>query len=492
MSAELLARLGGPIAGGGLVLLVLAPGRRPRLAGLAVWAIGMALFIPLLAPSGHTGLLAGGAVLALALAVVLAVVFRRQPWALAFLTLAAVPARLPITVGNSSANLLVPLYAVVAGAAVALAWGLWRDGGRRELGVLSWPLAAFVGWTGLSALWSSDPKQGAIELFFFVLPFALLSVALARLSWSERALAWLCRLLFAMALLFAAVGIGQWLTRDVFWNPKVLHGNAYAPFFRVNSLFWDPSIYGRFLAITILAALVLVLFAPSRRWDVALVLMIAALWVGLLFSFSQSSFSALVAGVILLVALAWRRRALAVVGLVAALMIAVGVAPPEFRHVRHSLVAASASGINRATGGRFDLVWNGLRIAADNPVGGVGVGGFRRAYLDRFQVPRRVKQPASHTTPVTVAAETGVVGLALFVWLLVAAAILAFGRPPAGAAPMQLAGVVAGVGLTAVFVHSLSYNAFFEDPLVWGFFAVAALAARASRPGAEPRSSAGG
>jgi hypothetical protein len=38
---------------------------------------------------------------------------------------------------------------------------------------------------------------------------------------------------------------------------------------------------------------------------------------------------------------------------------------------------------------------------------------------------------------------------------------------------------VAGVGLTAIFVHSLFYSAFFEDPMVWGFFGVAAMAARA-------------
>jgi len=45
--------------------------------------------------------------------------------------------------------------------------------------------------------------------------------ACPRETWSERALAWLCRLLLAMGLLFAAVGIWQWTTKNVFWNPKV-------------------------------------------------------------------------------------------------------------------------------------------------------------------------------------------------------------------------------------------------------------------------------
>ena len=57
----------------------------------------------------------------------------------------------------------------------------------------------------------------------------------------------------------------QYATRDVFWNPKVIVGNAYAPFYRVNSVFYDPSVYGRFLVVAMLAALVLALYDRDRR-----------------------------------------------------------------------------------------------------------------------------------------------------------------------------------------------------------------------------------
>ena len=76
---------------------------------------------------------------------------------------------------------------------------------------------------------------------FFYLPFGLLAVVLARLAWRRL---WALALLVevtAMALVFAAIGIYQYETRDVFWNPKLLVANAYAPFYRVNSVFWDPS-----------------------------------------------------------------------------------------------------------------------------------------------------------------------------------------------------------------------------------------------------------
>ena len=77
-------------------------------------------------------------------------------------------------------------------------------------------------------------------------------------------------------------------------------GNAYAPFFRVNSIFWDPSIYGRYLTVGILTALA---GDPPRRRPRAgsspgSTPSSLAMWVGLFFSFSQSSFVALAVGVL--------------------------------------------------------------------------------------------------------------------------------------------------------------------------------------------------
>ena len=99
-------------------------------------------------------------------------------WLLALATLACAPARIPVHVGSTQANLLLPLYGVVAVAALALAWQLYGEDVRdRELGPLSWPLALLVGWSGISILWTKDVRQGAIELLFFILPFGLLTPA---------------------------------------------------------------------------------------------------------------------------------------------------------------------------------------------------------------------------------------------------------------------------------------------------------------------------
>jgi O-antigen ligase len=491
LSAEHLAQAGAVFAAAGLGAAILARPRLARLAGLGVWVAGLALFHPLLAPSGEAPRLVLAGVLGVAVAGGLAALCRRYPWALALLALAAAPVRIPVHVGDTSANLLVPLYVIVAGGVAGLAWSLVRDPPRaRELGALAWPVALYVGWTSLSLAWTNDVREGAVTLFFFILPFGALALALARLPWRPRAVALLVGLLTAMALVFAAVGVWQWVNRDIFWNPKIIVANAYAPFYRVNSVFWDPSIYGRFLVLAILAVLGLILFRALRSWkaELALGAAIVALAVGLFFSFSQSSFVSLAVGVVLAASLAWRWRAAAVVAVVAAVMIPLGVAAPQLQQARDSLVGTSATGLNRATSSRFKLVNNGLRIAADHPLTGVGVGGFKRAYAERVHLKRKKSPPraASHDTPVTVAAETGVVGLGLFFWLVAAGLLAAFrGNGDVSRLPQRSA-VIAGLCFAAIFVHSLFYNAFFEDPLTWGLLALAVLAAGARSPRTEP------
>ena len=96
---------------------------------------------------------------------------------------------------------------------------------------------------------------------------------------------------------------------------------------------------------------------------------------------------------------------------------------------------------------------------------GVGLGSQPRASQ---RLSDRGGPPAlyvSHTTPLTVAAELGVVGLVLY--LLVVAG--------EGLALVRLHRVDRWLGLTlaavllGLFVHSLSYSGF-EDPLTWLVF----------------------
>jgi len=525
---DALAQIGGPLAALGVIGLLLGRGRAVRLAGLLLMTCGgwlaAAAFIP------HTGLVSFASVALIVLVVVtaLVVVLRRWPALLPVLALACVPARLPFKLSDSNYNSFVLLYLVITAATLVLALEIYRGDKRsRELGPIAWPLVAFVVWSAVSLIWSIDVRRGSTELDAALLPFTFLALALARLRWSRRLLQGLLIQLVSMALVFALIGGYQYATRDIFWNPKVINSNAYAPFFRVNSVFWDPSIYGRFLVLAILACLALVLtragrswlsaaacaigalwiglalsFSQSgystrlawawwpllvlaaltclalagilagRSWLAASTCAIGALWIGLALSFSQSSFAALAAGVLAAALVAWRRRAMVSLLAVSMLIVPVALTTPQ---ARAKILNGSKNDLSSITSARSTLVDHGIRIAAHHPVIGVGIGGFRRAYADSTGLSGRdLRKAASHTTPVTVAAEEGLVGFALFVWLLAASLLVTFRRAgPTFSGRVQL---VCALALTAIAVQSLFYADLFEDPMTWGFLAVAVAA----------------
>ena len=128
-----------------------------------------------------------------------------------------------------------------------------------------------------------------------------------------------------------------------------------------------------------------------------------------LLSYSQSSFAGLIVAVVLLMAIVWRRAAV--------LAAAVRRGRPaldrdrEPEHPERLRSSAPGAALNRATSDRAGLIYNGIRIAIDHPLIGVGVGGFRHHYAELTHLKgKEPKKAASHDSPVTVAAEGGVVG----------------------------------------------------------------------------------
>jgi O-antigen ligase len=480
-----LARAGGVVAALGLAALVLGTSRNWRLGGLIAWAVGCVVLAAWLAPSGHHRVFAVAAVFGVVVAIGLAWAFMRVPWLLPVAILACAPARIPVSVGRTQANLLLPMYLVVAAAAVALLWELFGEDVRtKELGPLAWPMALFVGWNGIAFLWvggAGAEKQGAIYLLFYVLPFALLAVSLSRLPWRVGGVETIYVQLVGMALVFAVIGCVQYLTRTLYWNPKVKVDNAYAPsswFYRVNSVFYDPSIYGRFLVVAILAGLVAVLYARRAIAWAALAVVVVT-WIGLVPSFSQSSFVALGAGIVVLVGVFWGRPSLVPIAVVLLVIAAAVLVVPQ---LRHRVLGETTS--SRATDGRTKLVRNGIRLALHHPILGVGTGGFKRGYANLTHLRgAEPKAAASHDTPITVAAELGLPGLALFVWLIVAGLLVPFRTAiRAGPTVTRAAALGFGLALVAIFVHSLFYDALFEDPLFWGALALSVVAARQAVP----------
>ncbi len=244
---------------------------------------------------------------------------RRRPEALPLLAIAALPFRLPISADGRTVNLLIPLYLVVAAGTLTLLVPSWL--GRRRIGASSRPespsagppgpksptcpaevvaILCAVDHCGMSA--SEEPPKSPPGC-----PRAAwngccsgpscctrcrastppITPRRRRTSRSSTSRSGCCScscatcaghassccaclgVAVALAVVFAGIGFVEYYRKTLFLNPKVVAANQYDNYFRVNSLFFDPSIYGRFLAIVMIAVTTVVLWSapPARRAD---------------------------------------------------------------------------------------------------------------------------------------------------------------------------------------------------------------------------------
>src|SRR4029078_2993050 len=131
-------------------------------------------------------------------------------------------------------------------------------------------------------------------------------VLVSRIAWTPRLTAWCLGVLVVLALAFACIGFVEYATRHLFLNPKVIASNQLQDYFRVNSLFFDPNIYGRYLAIVMVILATLLLWSRRTRNVVWISVLLAVMWAGLVLSLSQSSFAALLVGLAVLAAVRWK------------------------------------------------------------------------------------------------------------------------------------------------------------------------------------------
>jgi putative inorganic carbon (hco3(-)) transporter len=467
----------------------------------------------------HPLVAAVGAVVAVAVVIAAAVVVGRRPALLAGAVLVALPFRIPIQSGGTTANLLVPLYFVVAAGSVAFISQTLRPGligapdtdhqaapdtdrkaaadtDRKAasdtdhklasdtdhsdhsahtapaVGPARWLerlLAAYVVLYGLQAAYSPAFQTALQNMVFFYVPFALGYCLLRRVDWS-RTLTRNCLVLIAgLAVVFALVGFVEYATKTIFLNPKLVAANAVHVYFTVNSVFFDPNIFGRFLALVMILLGAVLLYSRRQRTLLLTLAVLAILWGGLVTTLSRSSMGALLVGLGVIAALRWRveRTVFIAAGVLAVAAAVIALSPTTF---------GLNQGLNGASSGRPGLVTGGLDLFKSRPLWGYGSGSFETEFSKRHHALGETTS-ASHTIPVTIAAEQGLIGEIAYVAFVVAALVALVRR--ARADPVRVA--IAGAFVALLF-HTLLYADFLEDPISWTLLAIGAALARRAPP----------
>ena len=259
-----------------------------------------------------------------------------------------------------------------------------------------------------------------------------------------------------VALGCALIGIYQYFARNLFLNPELFDANELHVYFRVNSIFFDPNVFGRYLALAITALGACMAWGSSRRDLAAAGIVCAVALVALVFSYSITSFAALLAGLGIVAILRWRWRGSSPTGRSG---LAGARGPRRRRRHAHQRYRGRPQHRRRPRGpdqGRAGPVRrhddSDARDQGDigKPIAGYGSGAFGRAFFDHIEQARTT---VSHSEPVTVAAEQGVIGLAVYVALLGLRP-----RDPAGRPGRSLMRIAAAACFVAILVDSFGYT----------------------------------
>jgi O-antigen ligase len=365
------------------------------------------------------------------------------------------------------------LEAVASAGLAGCAVGVLVDAAHRRAALdlrsfaRTWaPLFAFVAWAlvagPLSGRWPTGTGLARLA-DWLAIPVAARALAMVGPS-RARAVALVVGATFLLSCAVAGLQhFGVWPSPEAFgslaWT-RIPFARVYEPV---------PDAPGRFMAggllmhrlkfahvggLAVLFALALGLRAKGRDRALALSLAAVGFAAVLFFPYARAAAGALAVSGVLVLTLAHPRRnaglALGAAGLLVAALSVAAYAP---------LRARFASSFSSAGSGERDkLLETGLRAVAEHPVTGVGLGQFRPSRYADASTPQAVSDNAgkAHNQFLSIAAELGVPGLLLFLWVLVS-----FAR----AMSLQRAEGVAGLGALAFFaLVSLSHDPLFQAP----------------------------
>ena len=359
-----------------------------------------------------------------------------DPRAAVFVTLGLVFA--PLMFADLTAGLVILILVVFAeatpvagpalsftkltGLLLASAWAVrlaTRPAGTERLlfnahPILSYILLAFVAWVTIGSTWAPVPAATLTEATRFGLVAIMYVIVYTAVATRDAAIKVIAAFIVATAAI-AAYGL------------VVRPEESAAELARVTSTIGDPNVLAAILVAGFsLAGAATFALRDSTGLRMAASLA-AALCLGALFlTGSRGGIVCFGAALVVAVVIAGRWRAkLALIAVLIAGASAAYIALYAPVEIRERFANATQGEIQQQEG-RFTLWTVGWRVAQDEPVTGIGAGNFKEVsakYLLEpgtvFRTDRVIENPGGvHNTYLQVLAETGVVGLALYLAIL--------------------------------------------------------------------------
>lgn len=284
----------------------------------------------------------------------------------------------------------------------------------RRHGRLIAAVVLLTAWISVSTTWSERPDFGVILLGWFLA--AAIFLVTATVVTRERHLRWIATALIAGAVTTTLAGLG-----GTPLAPGLPFLEALVEEDRLQGGVGDPNLFSLLLVVAIALAGGLARVARRSTSRAGLLLAIVVLVLGVMATESRGGIVAVLAGIVCAL-LVFRGHRLALLGVVVALSAIPLIAFTAVPGALERLTTVEEGGT-----GRTDIWKVAIAVTRDNPIVGVGVGNFpvhSPRYVDELGPLERVDLVAEqllvvHNAYLELLVETGVVGLALFLTVVV-------------------------------------------------------------------------
>jgi O-antigen ligase len=334
--------------------------------------------------------------------------------------------------GTATLSRVFGILAFAAAGAVA-----WRRGAVRGPNLGLALAALFVGWTGLTWVWSLDPAATLTRAF----TMAQL-LAMAWLIWDS------CR----------TPARQRQLMQAYVWGAVAAAGSAYARYFLGMQTYWrryaapgfDPNDFGLILSIAIPLAMYLSLEAGRMRWVYrgAIVVVMCAVLLTASRMAMMTTFAAFLFPV-----LTWRRmevgQRVASVALLALMVLGVYKLAPAPSRER---LATFSAELTQGTLHNRTRIWKtGLKVLKQHPLLGVGAGAYPEGVRPWLGTPGVAGHSyVAHNTFLSVLVECGLVGFGLYALMWLVVGVFVWTLPPVERALWGVVLVVWAVGVSTL------------------------------------------